>query len=298
MRESLKVEFLNMAGIKDYKSFSLPMDASLRSYDRIDSGNKNFILMNCPPEYTSIDPFIKIAKLLADHNLKTPEIFYKDSDNGFILMEDFGDVRIKDILTNNDDKDYEIYKSVIDLLISIQKVQADDLESHDIDLLLGGIETYIDWYFKLIGRDISPEERFELLEIWREKLLHLPDLGKVIVLRDFHAENLMHIESGFIGILDFQDARLGHPAYDLVSLLQDARYEVSDSLEEKLIDYYFSNMPDIDQKTFLKSYNILGEQRNSRILGVFARKSIRDKRDQYLELIPRVKRYLEKNLRS
>lgn len=298
MRQKLKSSFLQRAGLGDYKLISLPVDASFRSYDRVKTKDTSFILMDAPPEKESTEAFVDIARLLSSHNFKSPEIFQIDSENGFLLLEDFGHVRIKDRLIEQPEAQEKIYKNIINLLSDMQKkVKADHLKKQDLDLLLKGIETYVDWYFAFEEQKLSAADKALYLAKWQKLLAVLPDLGQVIVLRDFHVENLMHISENEIGILDFQDAVVGHPAYDLVSVLQDARHEVSEELEKKMIDLYLQLNPHFDKEQFLFSYNILGAQRNSRILGVFARKFLRDGQDKYLEFMPRVQNYLDRNFR-
>lgn len=293
MRHKLKIEFLDKAGIGSYDITELPMDASLRSYSRIQSADQSFILMDCPPEYTSITSFANVGQLLNAHSLRSPKMFNMDHENGFILMEDFGNVTIKEFIVNNPEFVTETYRNIIHLLIDIQKIETQDLEPQNINILLSGIETYADWYLNM-----PMEDRGAYLELWEGRLSSLPNFGKVVTLRDFHVENLMALDSFAknIGLLDFQDAMLGYPAYDLVSLLQDARYDVPDDLESEMIDYYLTFHPEIDRQSFLYSYHLLGAQRNSRILGVFNRKALRDNNKKYLEFMPLVKRYLDKNL--
>lgn len=297
MRQKLKSLFLEKARLGGYQLMPLPMDASFRSYDRVESGGKTFILMDSPPDKESTKSFVEVAQLLLKHNFKAPQIFHIDEENGFLLLEDFGNVRIKDELIAKSAQEEAIYLSIINLLSRLQQnVKADDLPQQSEAILLAGIETYLDWYCRLKDQDLLKEDRESYLARWRYLLSTLPDLGKVIVLRDFHVENLMSLPSGDIGILDFQDAACGHPAYDLVSLLQDARYDVPLALEQKMIDLYLELNPDFDREQFLASYNILGAQRNLRILGVFARKALRDNQNKYLELLPRVEGYLARNL--
>lgn len=299
MRQKLKSTFLQKAGLEDYQLIPLPVDASFRSYYRVQAKDKSFILMDAPPEQESIEDFIDIAQILSFHKFRAPEIFHTDLENGFLLLEDFGQVRIKDRLLELPQQEADIYEGVVRLLSDLQNnVRADHLNEQSLDLLISGIKTYVDWYFKLEGEELSDEEKDLYLEKWSDLLSALPDLGQVIVLRDFHVENLMCLADGEIGILDFQDAVLGHPAYDLVSVLQDARHDVSEDLEQKMIDLYLQLNPQLDKEQFLFSYNILGAQRNSRILGIFARKSLRDGQDKYLEFMPRVQGYLDRNWSS
>jgi len=137
----------------------------------------------------------------------------------------------------------------------------------------------------------------EYLAIWSRVLDRLPDLGLVMSLRDYHVQNLMHIEGvKSLGILDFQDAVIGSPIYDIVSILEDAREDVDFEFANEIFEYYLSQMPHINRDNARLAYDILGAQRNIRILGVFARKKIRDGSDNYLHLIPRVLNYVARDL--
>ncbi len=299
-RHHLKLKFLKNTNLKDFELHPIPADASFRTYDRVRTSDGDFMLMNSPKEHYSLTPFIEITKLLRSHNLPAPEIYHIDDENGFLLIEDFGSVSIKDLLIESSHMETEIYSKIIDLLTDIQKIPADHLEHHSLDVMLEGLEVFADWYIPFkTGNPMSIEAKREYLEQWRRILCSLPE-SRTLVLRDFHVENLMHApgkDGHKIGILDFQDASMGNPAYDLVSLLQDARYDVSLESAKKMIDYYLTLHPEVDRDKFLGWYNILGAQRNSRILGYFARKAKRDGAMKYLEFMPRVLRYLEQNLR-
>lgn len=296
-RQKLKLEFLKNAGLIGYELTPLPADASFRTYERINVEGKNYILMNSPPEHYDTAPFIDIAQLLKNHSLPAPEIYYVDSKNGFLLLEDFGVTSIKDHLNKNPDRHRETYTRIINLLAEIQKIPARHLQSHYVEDMLKGIEVFTDWYvpFKT-SKAMNPEAKAEFLEEWRGILSGLPE-EKVLALRDFHVENLMYMDD-IVGLLDFQDATLSHPAYDLVSLLEDARYDVPKEIAQDMMELYLSLHPEMDRKEFLGAYEILSVQRNSRILGVFARKAVRDGALQYLDFIPRVLGYLESNKRS
>lgn len=293
-RQKLKSEFLKNIGICGYELIPIPADASFRTYDRIKVGDKNYILMDSPPEYYDTKPFIDIAQLLKNHSMPAPEIYHVDSEHGFLVLEDFGSTSIKDHLTQNPDKRREIYLRIIELLAEIQKIPSHHLPIHSVEDMLRGMEVFTDWYvpFKT-GKAMDANAKDDFLAQWRDALTDLPSI-KTLALRDFHAENLM-LMNNTVGLLDFQDATQSHPAYDLVSLLEDARYEVPSDLAQEMIDHYLALNPEMNSDEFLRAYEVLGAQRNSRILGVFARKAMRDGARQYLDLIPRVLRYLEVN---
>jgi aminoglycoside/choline kinase family phosphotransferase len=295
-RNELKLNFLKSANLLGYELNPIPADASFRTYDRVKIKDKNLILMNSPPEHYSLTPFIEIAELLRKHNLPAPEIFHIDSDNGFMLLEDFGGTSVKDFVLQSPHMQRDIYKKIIELLVDIQKVGAMHLAHHTTEVMLSGLEVFADWYapFKT-GAEMTEVAKEEYLEKWRNILNKLPNEGRVLSLRDFHIENLMH-RGDSIGLLDFQDATLGSPAYDLVSLLEDARCDVPLELAQEMIDYYLSLSLGLDREEFMQAYSILGAQRNSRILGYFARKAKRDGATKYLEFIPRTLKYLERDL--
>jgi aminoglycoside/choline kinase family phosphotransferase len=310
-RDELKIDFLNQHMLGAYNITPLQGDASLRKYDRITTKKYgNIILMDCPPTYCNVEPFINIALLLRVHDILTPNIIASDLTNGFLLLEDFGDVRVKDILTEDQEHNYAIYTRIIHILQKVQNIKPDKLEYHTDNVLIDGIKTFTEWYIPIaLNKQVlydnillekirleSKERALKFLEIWKHLLTEVAISKNVVALRDFHVENLMHIDNKTIGVIDFQDAQISHPAYDLVSLLQDARWQVSDALARKLLLDYHSMNNHISYNELLNIYHVLGTQRNLRILGVFARKALRDKDYNYLKFIPRVCNYLRVSL--
>ena len=309
-------------------------DASFRKYDRIKTPITTYVLMDSPPEHYSTEPFEQIAHWLLENNLSAPQIFHKDTANGFLLLEDFGDILLQHVLEENRKTHY---MRAIDLLIELHKIQPPSwLPYYSNEMLLKEIEIFTDYYVALYsgahrhprvsaGRPRGPQDIGEMLDqaslmtpeipevasnseddairkqeylaIWSRVLDRLPDLGLVMSLRDYHVQNLMHIEGvKSLGILDFQDAVIGSPIYDIVSILEDAREDVDFEFANEIFEYYLSQMPHINRDNARLAYDILGAQRNIRILGVFARKKIRDGSDNYLHLIPRVLNYVARDL--
>lgn len=305
--------------------YPVAADASFRKYDRIVDKGKSYILMDCPPSYYALTPFVQMAEFLVNNGLNAPKIYYADHENGFLLLEDFGDTTVAKYLVHNQAtlqyqvKMKSVYKACIELLVEIQSLQVPEhLASYDDELLLQELELYIDWYVPFVteksaindhplaSNTISSELKSEFLAIWRNILEKRPKLPNCLVLRDYHVENIMFIAAGKVdignieyknfGLLDFQDAVIGSPAYDLVSILEDARYEVGREFALECLDYYCNLRPELDKDDLMLDYHILGGQRNSRILGVFARKALRDSNRSYLKYIPRVLKYLEYDL--
>lgn len=303
-RDELKNSFLNdFFKNKQFQIFELPADASFRTYSRIVYGNVNYILMDAPPIHCNLRPFIRIAEFLSDNGFSAPQIYHIDIKNGFLLLEDFGSTTIaKHLLSlNNTDSMNQVYRLIIDLLTKLQSISIhSDLETYTNELLTEDLRLYTDWYLpKVTGSILSSSKKEEYFSIWYDIINELPKLNPTIVLRDYHVENLMLLKRdgiNSIGLLDFQDAVIGNPVYDLVSVLEDARFDIKTDFAYKCLDYYLEVNPHLNRDDVYLSYHILGAQRNSRILGVFARKALRDGQEQYLRYIPLVLKYLENDL--
>jgi aminoglycoside/choline kinase family phosphotransferase len=175
---------------------------------------------------------------------------------------------------------------------------------YDMDAFLIEAELLLDWYLPRVKATLPDSERDSFRTLWRELLQPAIDAPPTWVLRDFHSPNLLWLprrnEIARLGLLDFQDAVMGHAAYDLASLLQDARVEVPEHLELALLGRYVRGRrqrePDFDSTQFIKTYVTLAAQRASKILGIFARLDLRDRKPQYLRHMPRVWGYLQRSL--
>lgn len=284
---------------KVYSITPIVGDAGLRDYLRVETKDSSYILMDCPPSYASVEPFIKIANFLDKNSFSAPGIIKSDIKNGFLILEDFGDLSVKDYLLSHDVVEQKnIYYSSIDLLIQLQNISTpEDLKLFDNDLLRAELATFTDYYIPYkTGKPVSKEELKKFNELWEDILANQEPLSNSIILRDYHVENMMYLEKerGIkkLGLLDFQDALIGSPVYDLVSILEDARIDVDRDFALNCVEY-FAQKKQVDLQYILLNYHILGAQRNLRILGVFARKYIKDQDNTYLQYIPRVLKYLE-----
>lgn len=288
-----------------YQIQPLPQDCSTRFYDRIITAEKSFILMNAPVDSVDLKPFIQIDNILCDNDFSAPKLYKIDEKNGFILLEDFGNNSFNNILNNFNQSDLkskeeEIYQYSLDLLIKLHEIDISniDIPQYDNALLMQEVLIFPDFYLKFIkNRILTEQELKDFKEIWLEIFSKLSD-DKFLILRDFHADNLFFLDNrnSFkkIGLIDFQDAVIGSRAYDLVSLLQDARRDVTQDLQSKIIKSYIAKT-NIDSEKFLVDYNILSLQRNIKILGIFSRQAIVNKNKRYLDLIPRVLEYVLKS---
>lgn len=301
------VEFLNKEGWQEAVINPLADDASFRRYDRVFLKGEKAVLMDAPPEFEETRPFVAVAEFLKKIGLSAPKVFAADFDQGFLLLEDLGDDLFKLVLEKDISREQDLYDRAVEELIKLNKVPIRKalrykggeyvLPVYDQELLLSEIDLFTDWYYPaLTGKRLPLDKRAEFRGLWADILEQLGGADECLVLRDYHAENLLELENGQIGLIDFQDAVIGHSAYDLVSLLQDARRDVNPDIEELMISKFESSLGR-DKEDFRKHYAILGAQRNIKIIGIFARLSLRDAKDNYLALQPRVWGLLERCLK-
>nr|WP_315471483.1 phosphotransferase [uncultured Sphingorhabdus sp.] len=267
-------------------------DASFRRYFRIDCAARGkAILMDAPPPHEDPRPFIHIAQYLNGYQFRAPEIFGTDLTRGFVLLEDFGDRRMREHLDAHPEDEVAVYRAAIDAIVRLSATPPVQTQPYDMATYMREVQLLSEWYMPAMGLDFD-SGAFD--RMWAQALAPLSDYQKVTVLRDYHAENIMLLDDGQQGMIDFQDALVGHPAYDLVSLLQDARRDVSPDLEAEMRGYYQETaQPDAD---FDAHYALLGAQRNTKIIGIFTRLCKRDGKERYLSFLPRMWGLLERDL--
>ena len=298
-RRQAIVEFLDATGWSGNQVVPLAGDASFRRYYRLGCNGRSAVLMDAPPPEEDCGPYIAVATLLRGLGLSAPAVLAEDREQGFLLLEDFGDDTYTRLLARGADEP-SLYALAIDTLVALQQTVtlrgAPELPPYDIERLLGEAALLVDWY-----RPLNGELRDEYLALWRTALPDAVVSPPTLVLRDYHVDNLMLLpdRSGIkgCGLLDFQDAVTGQPSYDLVSLLEDARRDVPVPLRQAMTERYLAAFPALDRSAFLRSAAILSAQRNCKILGIFTRLWKRDGKRQYLAHIPRVWRLLEADLR-
>ena len=324
-------EFLADAGWGGAVRSLLHGDASTRSYELLSLDDSQAIFMNAPAQpdgptirdgcsYSDIahlaedtNAFFAIAKGLAENGFPSPKIYAHDNNNGFILLDYFGSETIIDTVSGNPVE--ERYQVATDLLNAMHRaswpsaVSGDDdtlykVPAYDKQAFLIEVELLLDWFLPTAtGAATTIAQRNSFLEIWDSLFSHVSTENLVWVLRDFHSPNLhwRAEKKGLdrIGLIDFQDAVLGHPAYDLVSLLQDARVTIEADMEARLLAHYFASaeqQADFSVDNFKRAYAILGAQRNTKILGIFIRLARRDGKPAYLKHLPRISNYLARDL--
>lgn len=291
-------EFLASCGWKGAQILPLAGDASFRRYFRVVQGERSAVLMDAPPPYEDPRPFVAVAEWLLSRGLSAPEIIARDLDKGLLLLADFGDARLRETLDSDPARERELYELATDLLIQLhQHPPMPNLRVHGLDQWLEELRLFTEWYCPALGLDVDEDG---YIAAWTQVLQPLASdgLGPVTVLRDYHAENIMLVDGrcgvAHFGLLDFQDALAGHPAYDLASVLEDARRDVPEEIERAMIARYVAARD--HGEAFERAYWVLAAQRNTRILGVFTRLWKRDNKPHYTAFQPRMWGLLERDL--
>ncbi len=318
--------FLHAQGWGEARRAHLQGDASHRAYVRLTRGDETALLMDAPPQpdgppiydgrsYSQVahlaedvGPFVAISQYLRAAGFSTPEIYAVDQHHGLVLLEDLGDQLFGVLIKQrSDDAVTELYDAAISVLVALRRVPpiaglpAYDREALEIELSLLG-----DWFWPLVfGSPMSHTVKDAFFGLW-EELITVLLAGETDkwVLRDFHSPNLLWLPErqgvARVGLIDFQDALRGHGAYDLVSLLQDARLDVPPTREAWGLTTYCRAAaavdPDFAEEAFRRDYAFLGAHRASKVLGIFARLAQRDGKRGYLAHMPRVLDYLRRNL--
>ena len=291
-------DFLSAAGWGGARVEPLAGDASFRRYFRVIDGARVAVLMDAPPPHEDPRPFIQVAEHLRELGLAAPAIHHRDLDHGLLLIEDFGSDRMREALDAAPMREAELYGGAVRVLTELHRhAPAPGLPVHGLETWLSELALFTDWYGPATGLDLDTDS---FLAAWREVLepVDRDGLPRVTMLRDFHAENVMLLPGrtgvAAFGLLDFQDACVGHPAYDLASILEDARRDVTPAVERAIIDAYVAAIA--RDARFEAAYWALAAQRNTRILGVFCRLWKRDDKPHYRSFQSRMWGLLERDL--
>ncbi len=296
-------------------------DASTRRYERLVRGDgARAVLMDTgglddePDPYADaahlqggVAPFSRIARDLRNLGLSAPEILAQDSGVGLLLCEDLGDAVYTGLIAAGLDMAGP-YRAAVDVLVELARAghrAIGGVAQFDTGAMGAELGLLLQWYWPYVkAAPVPARVADEFRALWDPLLRDIPAMDSVAALRDYHSPNLIWLADrtgpARAGLLDFQDAVMTHPAYDLVSLLQDARCDVPKNREDEMLAYYFKRRRqaglEVDEVRFARAYAILGAQRNSKILGVFARLLLRDGKPAYLAHMDRVRAYLRRDL--
>lgn len=341
-RQAQITSFLEAAGWGGANIQPLAGDASTRRYFRVSRAGSQAMLMDqprgaetaaCPPDASADErrklgynamarlagpdcrPFAAVAAHLNARGLSAPKTLAHDYANGFLLIEDFGDGRFADLILGGQ-PERPLYETAIDTLVRLQAEPAPKtlaipggghvhLLSYDPVAMEAEVLLLTEWFYRAAaGKPIADDAREEYIAAWRAALAQLPTDNAVMVLRDYHAENLMWLDDragpARAGLLDFQDALAGSPAYDLISLTEDARRDVSVELAEAMTTRYIEarrGQRGFDEEAFRFAAALLAAQRNTKIVGIFARLWKRDGKPRYTTMLPRMWGYLARDLK-
>ena len=324
--------FLDRAGWATAQRHPLAGDASTRRYVRLADGARTAMLMDapsgaeapaCPPDASpeerkalgynaearlagpNLTAFAGLSDALCERGFSAPSILASDLEHGFLLLEDLGDALFARLLP---DQMHEgsLYAAAVDTLAAIYRSSFPDaveaggqswpLQAYDATALMAEADLFVEWFLgRHAGVTLSEAALDEWRAIWTRAFGRLENCPPGLVLRDYHAENLIYLPErqgeASVGLLDFQDALIGHPAYDLVSLLEDARRNVDRKLAVPLKARFVERAGLRDAAGFDAAYAVLGAQRNAKILGIFVRLAVRDGKARYLDMLPRVARH-------
>lgn len=271
-------------------------DASFRRYFRVKIDGENFIAMDAPPDKEDIVPFLEIATLFKNANVNTPTILQRNLEDGYILLEDFGSQWLLDEL--NDENATELYAKALNDLLPLhthETLLSADLPAYDTELLRREMALFEQWFVEQLLDEELPQNLWEnVQQLLIQSALEQP---VVCVHRDYHSRNLMVLENGDLGVLDFQDAVLGALTYDIVSLLRDCYIDWDDKKIESWLHHYFEKLHaakviDCDFETFKRWFDLMGMQRHLKAIGIFSRLHLRDEKSDYLKSIPRTLNYV------
>ncbi|MEM8826340.1 MAG: phosphotransferase [Pseudomonadota bacterium] len=282
-------------------------DAAFRRYFRLSDGARTAILMHAPDPSERSAWFVELAREIRARGMSGPDIYAEDMDHGLILLEDLGTRQYFDLLRHDTSDEATLYAAATDVLIALHdrpmpdRLGAVPIDRYARDRLLQEAELLLDWHWpELKGAAATDAVRRGHAEAWRSVLDHADYDADRLVQLDYHSPNLMWLPARDgprrVGILDFQDAMRGPGAYDLVSLLQDARRDLAPGLEGEMVARYLAGRGDLDTDRFSATYALMGAQRAARILGVFVRLWRRDGKPRYLAHLPRLWAHLDTNL--
>lgn len=302
-RDRLRAEFIRRAGWADARERLLAGDASFRKYFRLARDGGTAVVMDAPPPQEDVRPFVRIGRHLSGLGFSAPAIHAVDDANGFLLLEDLGDDTFARVLQAGGDEGC-LYGRATDVLVALhdagERALLAGLGAYAGEALIDAAMLLPEWYLPAAaGRPTGDEDTADYRAAWRACLANLPAMPDTLLLRDYHKDNLMWLPARpgmkACGLLDFQDAQQGHCSYDLVSLIEDARRDVSPAVHGACLARYLGETG-VDKNDFGTGFALMAAQRHARVIGLFIRLLRRDGKPEYLPHLPRVWRLFERAL--
>ena len=292
-------DFCIKHAINTKKLKPLKNDASKRLYYRISNFKRKSLLMDSSSEKRSLKNFITISNWLKKNSLSSPNIYLKDTNSGLLVIEDFGEFKFSTLCKKEKEKKEYYYKQAIKLLVSLShKKNPKFIKNYDNKILKNELNIYLKWFLKV---NKNKKACKEWNKIWSYLFNKINYTHSCVVLRDFHVDNIFYLKNKKkeqkIGLIDYQDSLIGHPAYDLVSLLQDVRVFLSKGEQLNFYNYFLKNKK-INHNEFKYAYLVLGTQRLFKIVGIFNKLAIEQNKKKYLKYLPRTKTLLNNNLNN
>ena len=285
--------FLARVGWAGAQRSPLAGDASFRRYERVRLGDRIAVLMDAPPPWEDVRPFIAMTQRFRECTASVPDIIAADEAQGFLLLEDLGDRIFTRVLAREPQQESLLYQRAVEALLAIQRHGGAQhaVPTYDESVYLREVALFAEWFLpQVVGIERARAVRADYLALWQRILRANPLAQTCLVHRDYHADNLLWLERpgiGAVGMLDYQDALWGDPAYDLVSLLEDARRDVAPETVQACCAQFIQGSG-MAAPEFAWRYALLGAQRNAKIIGIFTRLCVRDGKPHYLDYLPRV----------
>jgi len=298
-REQQRVHFLNEQGYENAVLSPLIPDASNRCYFRLKHIEPQLMLMDAPPETENTGQFIAVTKLFAQLGARVPTLHGFDNENGFVLLEDLGNATFTHLLAS-ESNEQELYQTATDALIdfqstSIQSSLSTHLPAYDLALCIREAILFCEWYLPAaLGRRLSEDEKSEFVEVITTLFNKTSSTNSIVVHRDFHVDNLLLVDNE-CAFLDYQDAVMGSAAYDLVSLLEDARRDIDPDVKTTMWLHWLSHQNQSAENAEY-DFRFWGAQRHCKVAGIFVRLWLRDGKPVYLEHLDRVLNQLRESV--
>ncbi len=294
-RAHARTDFLAQTGLSAATLEALPVDASFRRYFRLRGAGRPMLLMDAPAPKEDVRPFIRIARHLTGMGLSAPEIYEFDQEQGFALIEDFGEATYTRLLDAGA-AEGPLFLAATEALVTLHTHPdgaAVEVLPYDRAKLLEEASELPEWYgLAITGCPVPADTVAEFIGLWGALFDRMPAAEPGLVLLDYHVDNLMRLPgrhgAAAAGLLDFQDAKIGPKPYDLLCLLRNERRGIDPALSDALYDHYIATARPADADGFGLWYRVLAAQRYTKVLGRFARLTLRDGRDGYLRYLPRV----------